>query len=288
MKNRFSYPLDRILKRRRTAAVQDAGAASSGPAIREALWTAPAPGYFWVFVFALLFSGNLFAAGAPADFSTANEFYARGKFAEAAARYEDILKTGVQSAALLFNYGNAEFKAGHLGKAIVAYRQAALLAPRDAEVNANLEFVRNQVQGAALREGRWQNWLGQLTLNEWALLTATAFWLTFILLAARQLRPMPGIGLRRVILVPVALTILCGAALGLQAVRHFSKQTAVVIAPEATARSGPFDEAQSAFTAHDGTELAVLDHHGEWVQAADGSGKIGWLPMKQVALLPGA
>jgi uncharacterized protein YgiM (DUF1202 family) len=62
----------------------------------------------------------------------------------------------------------------------------------------------------------------------------------------------------------------------------------VVVAAEATARSGPFDEAQSAFTARDGAELSVLDRHDDWVQVADGSGKIGWLPVKQVEVLPGA
>ena len=83
-----------------------------------------------------------------ADFSAANQLYAKGKFADAAAAYEKILQTGAQSPALLFNAGNAEFKAGHLGKAIAAYRRAEQLSPRDAELRANLAFVRNQVQGA--------------------------------------------------------------------------------------------------------------------------------------------
>jgi SH3-like domain-containing protein len=86
----------------------------------------------------------------------------------------------------------------------------------------------------------------------------------------------------------VTLTILSGAVLGLQAENHFSSQIAVVISAGATARSGPFDEAQSAFTAHDGAELSVLDRHDDWIQVADGSGKIGWLPVKQVEILPGA
>ena len=194
------------------------------------------------------------------------------------AVYEKILQTGAQSPALLFNYANAEFKAGHLGKAIAAYRRAALLAPRDAEIRANLAFVRNQVQGATLRESRWQGWLGQLTLNEWTLLAAIAFWLTFALLAARQIRPALGAETEeRDLHFSPSLTIFSGAALGLQAANHFSRQTAVVISPEATARSGPFDEAQSAFTAHDGAELSVLDRHDDWVQVADGAGKIGWL-----------
>ena len=74
----------------------------------------------------------------------------------------------------------------------------------------------------------------------------------------------------------------------MQAANHFSTATAVVIAAEATARSGPFDEAQSAFTAHDGAELSVLDRHDDWVQVTDGPGKIGWLNKKQVEILPGA
>ena len=236
----------------------------------------------------LIFAGNLFAADISSDFLAANKLYAEGKFSDAANTYENILQTGAQSPALLFNYANAEFKSGNPGKAIAAYRWAALLSPRDAEIRANLAFVRSQVQGATLRESRWQNWLGQLTLNEWTLLAAGAFWLTFALLAAKQLRPALGAKLKNATSILATLTILFGAALGLQAANHFSRQTAVVVSPEATARSGPFDEAQSAFTAHDGAELSVLDRHGNWIQVADGSGKIGWLPVKQVEILPGA
>jgi hypothetical protein len=139
-----------------------------------------------------------------------------------------------------------------------------------------------------VRESRWQAWLGQLTLNEWTLLAAGVFWLTFALLAMRQIRPALGAKLGRATVIFAVLTILFGAALGLQATEYFGKQTAVVISPEATARSGPFDEAQNAFTAHDGAELVVLDRHSDWIQVADGSGKIGWLPVKQVEILPGA
>jgi tetratricopeptide (TPR) repeat protein len=243
-----------------------------------------------IFLAALICAGNLFAADVTADFSAANRLYAEGKFADAAAGYENILQTGTPSPspALLFNYANAEFKAGNLGKAIAAYRRATLLAPRDSEVRANLGFVRNQVQDATLRENRWQDWLGQLTLDEWTLLVASAFWLTFLLLAVRKIRPALGPKLRRSTSLFVTLTILFGVVLGLQAADHFSSQTAVVISAEVTARSGPFDEAQSAFTARDGVELRVLDRHDNWVQVADGSGKIGWLNRKQVEVLPGA
>ena len=242
---------------------------------------------FFFSLFTLIFAAHLMAADVAADFSAANKLYAQGKFSEAAAAYEKILGTGAQSTAMLFNDANAEFKAGHLGRAIAGYRRAALLSPQDTDIRANLAFVRSQVQGATVHESRWQGWLGQLSLNEWTLLAVLAFWVTFILLAARQLRPALAAKLRSATWTFAGLTIFLGVALGVQAAEHFSRPTAVVIVDGVTARSGPFDEAQSAFTLHDGAELPVLDQHEGWVQVDAGTGKTGWLPVKQLALLPG-
>jgi tetratricopeptide (TPR) repeat protein len=243
---------------------------------------------FFSIAIILYFAGQIFAADVASDFSAANELYAKGKFGEAAAAYEKIFRTGGQSPALLFNYGNAEFKAGHVGKAIAAYRRAELLAPRDAEIRANLDFIRKQSPGPPAPESRWQDWPGQLTLNEWTGLAAIAFWLTFFLLAAKQIRPAITTKLRSATRLAFVLMICSGGILTLQAATHFNSSVAVVTVAEATARSGPFDDAQSAFTAHDGVEFSVLDHHGDWVQVADGAGKIGWLSRKQVEILPGA
>jgi tetratricopeptide (TPR) repeat protein len=234
------------------------------------------------------FAGPAAAAGIPAEFDAANKLYAEGKFADAAGAYEKMIQSGTISPALYFNSGNAEFKSGNLGRAIAAYRRAAQLAPRDAEVRANLDFVRNQVQGPTLRENRWADWLGTLSLNEWTGLAATALWLMFALLMARQIRPALKPVLRGFTRVAVAAVIVSGTCAGVDAANHFTRQTVVVVAPDPTVRSGPFDEAQSAFTAHNGVEMLVLDRRANWLQVTDGSGRIGWLPSRQVEMLPGS
>jgi tetratricopeptide (TPR) repeat protein len=240
---------------------------------------------------AWVFTGSAMAADISAEFNSVNKLYAEGKFADAATAYEKMLQSKTVSPALYFNCGNAEFKTGNFGRAIAAYRQAAQLTPRDAEVRANLEFVRNQVQGPTLRESRWSRaagWLGLLTLNEWTGLAAVTLWLTFALLAATQIRPALKTALRGFLPGAVAVTLLSCACLGVDAAIHFSRQTAVIVAPEVTARSGPFEEAQSAFSVHNGAELAVLDHRENWLQVTDGSGRIGWLQRQQVEVLPGS
>jgi tetratricopeptide (TPR) repeat protein len=241
-----------------------------------------------LFIFAAvsLCAGTLFASDVTGEFSDANHLYSEGKYSEAAKAYGTILAGGAVSANLLFNDGNAEFKSGNLGRAIAAYRRAALLTPRDADIRANLDFARNQVQGATWHPTWWEGWLGAFSLNGWTAFAAITFWLTFILFAAMQLRPDWKNVLRTPARSMAAAAVFFCACLIAAANVHFSNSVAVVVLPDAVTRSGPFDDAQNAFAVHDGAELAILDQRNGWVQVTDGSGRTGWMKGTQVEVLP--
>ena len=245
----------------------------------------------WKRTLQLLWVGALIAWTHPAmsaaaghlstGFDAANRLYEQGKFADAVSAYEKLTESGSVSQAVYFNLGNALFKSGQIGRAIAAYRQAEKLDPRDPDVETNLRYVREQITGPSLPPSRWQRWFGRLTLNEWTLLATAAFWVWFVLLCARQVRPAWRRVLRSVVtLSSLATVCLCGC-LAIAWSAHRAK-SAVVIADEATVHNGPLDESPKSFVVHDGAELGVLDSKNDWLKINAGNQRVGWVKRDQV------
>lgn len=225
------------------------------------------------------------AADAATEFDQANKLYEGGKFREAAEGYRKILATGNTSTPLLFNLGNAQFKAGQIGQAIAAYRQAAEFSPRDADLNANLQFVRGRVTGPTMKPNWLQRSVESLTANEWTLLAAVPVWLWLGLLAVRQLKPALRQPLRTATLTTAIASLLACGALAVALNYRLNEKTVVVTTRDAVARFGPFAESQSAFTANDGAELRLIDAKDDWVQVTDGGKTFGWLKTNAVIVL---
>jgi tetratricopeptide (TPR) repeat protein len=238
-------------------------------------------------IFLLLASIASRAVDAGSGFEAANELYEEGKFSEAATAYENLVQSGMVSSALYFNLGNAFFKSGQLGEAMAAYREAERISPRDPEVRANLRFVRGQVQGPTLLPGGAQHWLTTLTINEWATLAATVFWLWLALLVLIQFRPAWKQSLRGWLWLGGIATLALCACLGL-AYANSSARTAIVIKKDAVLHNGPLDEAPGSITVHDGAELTVIDNKNDWLQVQIDNNRIGWLKRDQAVLASGA
>ncbi len=242
-------------------------------------------------VFVVLLNASVISAADDpvAEFEHANKLYEQGKFAEASAAYQKLVDLERVSPAVYFNLGNALFKSGQVGRAIVDYRLAAQLAPRDPDIRANLQFARNSVGGpTSRRSGWWRSWIQRLTLNEWTVLATGGFWLWLLLLTLKQSKPAWQQSLRGYTATTGVATGLLIAGLALAVYDRLVIRSAVVVAREAVVRYGPVEESQSFYTARDGTELMVVDHKGDWFQVVDRANRTGWVRQEQVQFLPGA
>jgi tetratricopeptide (TPR) repeat protein len=219
------------------------------------------------------------------DFESANRLYEKGDYPAAATAYQSLLQSGRASAALLFNLGNARFKNGQIGQAIAAYRQAQLLAPRDPDIRANLNFARGAVPGNNIRVTPFQRMLRALTLNEIGLFTGAAIWTLFLLLAAAQWRPDLKPSLRAFTICSGILAVSSTIWLAQALVDHNSNRLAVVTAPTSAVRFGPLEESQISFNVRDGNELRYLAQKDGWLQVADASNRTGWIQTNDIVRL---
>lgn len=219
-------------------------------------------------------------------FNEANKLYEQGKFAEAAATYDKLVQSGRISVPLLFNLGNAYLKSGQIGRAIVQYRRAEGIAPRDPEIRANLELARHRVAEAKNRQGVFAAVVKKLTLNEWTVLTffAVTFW--FAMLAIREWLPSWRNSFRGALIALGLAALLSGTCL-VKAIFEQTVRHAVVVVPEAVIRRGPFQESQSIFTIRDGAEVEVINQKDDWVEIADNGRRTGWLPAAQTISVHG-
>lgn len=228
----------------------------------------------------------LSAKEASSTFSDANKLYEQGKFHEAIAGYEKTLQSGIVTTPVLFNLGNAFLKSGQIGQAIGAYRRAEKLSPRDPDVQANLQFARNQAGGGSTHPTPlWIKISGKLTLNEWAISASIALSVWFVLLAVRQWGQNYRKSFRGILFALGILWMLLALGLASAIQRELFSNSAIVIVPEAVVRRGPFEESQSAFALRDGAEVSVLDKNNGWLEIVDAAQRKGWLPKTDVLFI---
>ena len=236
----------------------------------------------------LLLAGSIACASADAEseaaFEQANKLYEEGRFLEAIQAYQS-LRTNSPTLALHFNLGNAYFKSGQIGEALAEYHQAARLAPRDADVRANMKFARARVTGPSYTPGWLQQNAQTLTPREWTMATTGLVWAFCLLLALVQLRPRWRAALRSWTFLAGTLTVMVVACAFWAARLHATTRMAVVTQRDAVMRLGPFEESQSALELKNGAALRVLDRKDDWIQVTVDNRQVGWVPADAVRLV---
>jgi tetratricopeptide (TPR) repeat protein len=220
----------------------------------------------------------------------ANEDYEAGKYADAVSIYQAIIDSGLHHSNVYYNLGNAYFKQEDLGRAILNYRRAQRLDPRDADTAANLSIARAQTidklevapeSGLSNLVQLAEEWL---TLNE-ALLLALVLWLLIGVLAVIALlkpawRRWCAIGLG-------VLLVFLLAGLISMANRYYKEQNyppAVIVAKQVDVTSGPGTSEQYLveFTLHSGAEVSLIESRSGWQRITLPGDLQGWVPDEAV------
>ncbi|UCD63558.1 MAG: tetratricopeptide repeat protein [Candidatus Zixiibacteriota bacterium] len=234
------------------------------------------------------------AAGVSADavddeFSSANRFYEKKDYASAIRLYRSILVQGGESAALYFNLGNAYFKSGDIGRAVLYYMKARRLDPTDRDIIDNLAFARRfsrvQMEGVQLNpiNSFFVSLVDEYRLADLAWLSSAVFVLLMLLLIARFGFAVAGPMIRMSLVVAVVLLVAAATLTAFKYRHDYLTRRAVVIAEESPVYTGPSPRSDVELQGAPGLVVEIIEDSGDYYNVLFENKRRGWIEKEFVA-----
>jgi len=237
----------------------------------------------FTFCIAFLLSGILASsafAQPDADFAKANQEYAQGHFTEAISAYEALVRAGQWSANLFYDLGNAYFRTGDFGRAILNYERALALERHHPEASANLQIARDEARALELPQSWRDRYLQFASVNQYSIAAAIAAWLALFCVVVLIFAPRKSATLMAGLIF--CLLVSAAPIYAVYALERGSKgyALAIVTGKDVQARLATADTANSVLALPAGSEVKILSTRGDWIYAALPNNLRGWIPAK--------
>lgn len=223
--------------------------------------------------------------------------YAADNFTLAEKMYLESIRQDGTSSTIFYNLGNAYYRQGNLGKAIVNYERALKLDTSNSDARDNLEFVKGkitdrQIDNGSVMDTLWQKTVGMFHANTWAWIAVLFFALflagafTYVLAAVVMVKKISFFGGIIAFLLCAATVIVSFAA----ANRMDDDRHAIILPPSAQLSTTPRQartQAEEAFLLHEGTKVEIVDSvdtsaEGKWYEVRVGTGERAWIKADEI------
>lgn len=210
---------------------------------------------------------------------------ARKMYRRAAVAFETLTESGACNASLEYNLGNAYFRLGDLGRAVLHYRRGLRLDPANALLNENLAYVRNRVEPYIAPSGTRQLierlffWTNRTSINtryRLTLIASVAGWLGLAVWLRYRSRALLVLSI-----IAVAFTVANAGSIAWELREEAQHPPAVIVDGRHVPRLGRgegYDPALSQ-TLGPGVEVRIIAERADWAEIQLPDGKTGWLPL---------
>ena len=239
------------------------------------------------FLFPLLL---LAGSAQQALITEADSAYTAEQFREAAEMYEKVLSEGYASAELYYNLGNTYFNLNNLPSAILNYERALVLAPRDADINFNLNIANSmipdkiEVVPEIFYVRWWKSWRSSFNLHTWTIASITVF--IFLLMSIGIFFLSGSVIIRKMAFWTGISAVLLSIGFFAMTYTKYDIESkhleAIVFDPTITIKSSPNKLGKDLFVIHEGTKVFILEEMNEWVNIKIANGSSGWMPLESI------
>ncbi len=226
------------------------------------------------------------ASGAPAAAATsvAPVAAATASTPDAAQSALPPAASASYSAASLYNLANSYARAGKPGLAVLNYERASLLAPNDADIEANLHYVREGAHLTSIPKSAWQRAVTAASPTLLSFLGVVGVLLLGIALLAGERYPIHRWKRRTAALVGL---ILLGATAGNALVLWPTLHAAVIVTAATPVQVSPVPMGDQLFTLPEGETVSIAAEHEDFVLIQTNAGRRGWVARSNlVAVVP--
>lgn len=246
-----------------------------------------------ILTFILFLSNFAFSNELDTLFQKGNEFYHEGNYSEAIKMYDGIVEKGYQETSLYYNLGNAYFRSGKIGLAILYYEKAKKLSPSDEDIDHNLNFANTKIVDRIETLPRffifdwWENLLAFLSLSGWTylaymfyllILFAFAYYFFAKSLKAQRISVYSGFTAMFLFVLSVILLLV-------NLNREINVKYGIITEPAAVAKFSPDVNSKDAFVVHEGLKVKAEDKVNNCIKIKLIDGKIGWLDENRIKII---
>lgn len=218
-------------------------------------------------VISLIFVFAAFTAGAVTP-AAADSAYSKENYDEAIALYNSLLDERGRSAEIYYNLGNAYYRKGEIGNAVLSYERALRVNPSHADARANLAFVNSRLEDRPEDNNSFLTRLHRsvvlsMSADAWAWIALTSFVLLcaavalYIFSANVTLRKLGFFGAFVLLVLTVYFVVVA-----VNAASYFNDHSeAVVTAPSTLLNSAPRQpgNTEKVVPLHEGTKVEIID-----------------------------
>ena len=247
----------------------------------------------YIFFLCILLSSLGLSQSLQKELGQANQLYKSGNYKEAITKYETVLRQGYHGASLFYNLGNAYYRSGKFGAAILYFEKAYQISPDDEDIQHNLAIANSKIVDKVDVVPKfflffW--WEGMQNLFH------PSGWKTFMFVVYLLLIITIGIFFTAKNSSTKKYSFFTGASIlfifSLSVVLFLTKQHqaenyhyGIVLEQTVNVKSSPDEKSSDAFILHEGIKVKVEDKLEGWNKIRLSDGKIGWLISATIGII---